>query len=193
MDAVLDFVFGIAWWQWLAGTLVIAGAVFVSMQYIIPAIKRARQERLEEQLRMEDEARQQQLLAELEKREKERQKLLQQVPSGPVEKVSLPPATVKARNIVHKLPTDRDFTIGSDRGANVQIARPGVLRQHAKIRPEPQGYVLYDLFGETGTLLNGQRIAKKVLRHGDRIQIEKEVIVFECPAQAKAAGQKPRV
>jgi len=193
VDAVLDLLFGVAWWQWLTGTALVAGGAFVTMQHIIPAIKRARQQQVDEQLRIEEEARQQHLLVELEKREKERQKLLQQVPSGPVPPVSLPPATVKARNIVHKLPTDREFIIGSDRAANAQVARPGVLRQHAKIRPEGRGYVLYDLFGEIGTLVNGQRIDKKPLQHGDRIQVEKEIILFECPAQAKGTSPKAKV
>lgn len=200
MNELLNFLFSIEWWQWLGGSIVLAGLVYSVMNYIVPWIRQLRARHLEEEILREETEKEEELRRQRWEKEKERRKLLEQIPSGPVEKVELPPATFKARNVLHKLPLDREFVIGSDRGCNVQIARPGVLKQHAKIRPEKRGYVLYDLFSESGTLVNGRSVQSKVLFDGDRIQIGREVMEFSCPGQRKrptpgpssgGTGQKP--
>lgn len=50
---------------------------------------------------------------------------------------------------------------------------------HAKIRPEKEGYILYDLVSKGGTIVNGIKIKRHCLRHNDRIGIGYTEIIFK--------------
>jgi pSer/pThr/pTyr-binding forkhead associated (FHA) protein len=53
-----------------------------------------------------------------------------------------------------------------------------VSRQHARISFEREQFVLEDLESTGGTFINGKRVDKSVLNHGDQINIANVVIKF---------------
>jgi hypothetical protein len=111
----------------------------------------------------------------------ERQQRREEIPHGPLGKVRLPAATLMVRNRVEPVVSDREFTIGKGKENTLTIVELGVSRRHAKIRPQPNGYMLYDLVSSTGTFLNGKRIEQSVLHDGDKIRIGPETLVFGLP------------
>jgi pSer/pThr/pTyr-binding forkhead associated (FHA) protein len=74
--------------------------------------------------------------------------------------------------------------LGRDEGCTVQLESPFVSRRHARIEAGPDGAVLADLGSHNGCLVNGRRIAGKLLlRHGDVIGIGD--VTVECLADAR--------
>jgi hypothetical protein len=63
----------------------------------------------------------------------------------------------------------------------VQIARPGVSRQHALISAEVDGFKIKDLQSQNGTFVNGERITERPLKDGDQIVVGDAIIVFRTP------------
>lgn len=63
----------------------------------------------------------------------------------------------------------------------VQIARPGVSRQHALISAGGDGFSIKDLHSQNGTLVNGERITEQPLNDGDEIVVGDATIVFRTP------------
>ncbi len=78
-----------------------------------------------------------------EKEVAEREKAYEKIPRGPIGDVSLPPA--KLVHVVsseeYKISSIRELTIGRSAENIVVVERASVSRNHAKIRPEKQGYV----------------------------------------------------
>ncbi|MFT3697978.1 MAG: ATP-binding protein [Kofleriaceae bacterium] len=78
----------------------------------------------------------------------------------------------------------RSFKVGNSvvigRGAaEVALSEGDVSRRHARIRFGEYGYEIEDLGSSNGTIVNGERIAGRVVIHlGDRIQIGRAVLVF---------------
>jgi pSer/pThr/pTyr-binding forkhead associated (FHA) protein len=179
MERLLDFIFGIAWWHWLLGMTALAGLYYVVAGQILPFLKGVHNEREEEQTRRREKQEKQQRQEAAQSREAERRKYLKTLPSGPVEEVDLPQARVRLRNRYYPVPRDAEIVFGTARGCAVQIMVRGVSRQHAKIRPEPRGYVLYDLLSDTGTLVEGKAIRSKLLENGDRFRLGPVEVLFE--------------
>ncbi|MFC1806044.1 FHA domain-containing protein [Planctomycetota bacterium] len=179
MEQLLDFIFGIRWWQWLLGMSCVAGLYYLIAGTLLPFLKGVHDEHTEEaeQQRQEEEERKRQ--EELKQREAERREYLKTIPSGPVEPVTLPKAMIRLRNRNVVVPADTETVFGTKKGVAVPVMARGVSREHAKIRPEPRGYVLYDLMSEAGTLVGGQRIESKVLADGDRIKIGPVEMLFK--------------
>lgn len=46
-----------------------------------------------------------------------------------------------------------------------------ISRQHARIRYEKGAFVIYDLASANGVFVNGERVQRRVLMHGDRIKL----------------------
>ena len=46
-----------------------------------------------------------------------------------------------------------------------------ISRQHARIRFEKGAFVIYDLASANGVFVNGERVQRRVLTHGDRIKL----------------------
>jgi adenylate cyclase len=70
--------------------------------------------------------------------------------------------------------------IGRGDAATVRLADGSVSRQHATIRFEAPNFWLVDLGSANGTFVNGTAVtAARALRHGDRLQFGKAVLVFE--------------
>lgn len=84
------------------------------------------------------------------------------------------------------IPLEREEVIlGRALEADVRINDARVSRRHARINhvvnPEDKttSYVLTDLTSRSGTLLNGQRIKRETLQHGDKITIGENILRFE--------------
>ena len=184
-EPFFDFVFGIRWWHWLVGTAGVAGLYYLVAGVILPYLKGVQQGIGEEHERKHQEEEEQEKRKVRAEREDERRTYLKTIPSGPVGPVDLPRATLRIRNKSWRLPQDAEVTFGTRRGVTVPVMQRGVSREHAKIRPEPRGYVLYDLMSEAGTFVGSQRIASKVLADGDRIRIGGVEVIFH-------RGQAPR-
>jgi pSer/pThr/pTyr-binding forkhead associated (FHA) protein len=60
----------------------------------------------------------------------------------------------------------------------VVIDNPAVSGEHARIRPEGDGYLVEDLDSRNGTFWNDQRVARHSLKLGDVILVGKHELVF---------------
>jgi len=185
MEQFLNFIFSIRWWQWLLGMSCVAAIYYFVAGILVPFLKGVQEEHTEELERQREEEEEREKLEARRQREAERREHLKKIPSGPVEPVKLPRAVVRARNRTYPVPQDAELSFGTKRGVSVPIMSRGVSRQHAKIRPEPRGYVLYDLMSDTGTFVGDQRIESKVLADGDRVRIGPVEILFKL-------GRAPR-
>lgn len=63
------------------------------------------------------------------------------------------------------------FTVGSLEGSSLQLALPGVSREHAVIVTVGNDDILEDLNSTNGTLVNGNKITRHILQHDDVIEI----------------------
>ena len=117
----------------------------------------------------------------VEKEVAERQKAYEEIPSGSIGDVSLPPAKFihLGFNQEHEISPIRELTIGRSAENIVVLERSSVSRSHAKIRPEKEGYVLYDLLSTVGTYVNDEKIMKRTLRDGDVVGIGREDFIFK--------------
>ncbi|NWG21782.1 MAG: FHA domain-containing protein [Chloroflexi bacterium] len=94
---------------------------------------------------------------------------------------------------VHGPLTGRRFPVGSQpltlgRAADNQvvITSERASRHHAQVRLENGMIVLYDLGSSNGTLVNGQRVQRAVLRPGDLVEIGEEAFRVEAEPQQDA-------
>jgi pSer/pThr/pTyr-binding forkhead associated (FHA) protein len=69
-------------------------------------------------------------------------------------------------------------TVGRQPDNVFRIDNPAVSGHHARIYAEGDQYVIEDVESFNGTYVNGQRITKAVLRHGDNATIGKHTIEF---------------
>jgi S-DNA-T family DNA segregation ATPase FtsK/SpoIIIE len=63
------------------------------------------------------------------------------------------------------------YTVGRAEGCDLVVPDPGVSRQHVRVRRGPEGTELEDLGSTNGTYVNGLRVARCRLRHGDRVRV----------------------
>jgi hypothetical protein len=77
--------------------------------------------------------------------------------------------------------SDAPLTLGRDPACDIVLEPSRVSRQHARIEPGAEGYVLTDLASANGTVVNGQRVHGAVeLRPGDHIELADEVtLIYE--------------
>ena len=70
---------------------------------------------------------------------------------------------------------------------NIPISNMGVSRRHVKIELDQyNAYTLTDLNSLNGTLVNGKKVKKVTLCHGDKITIGKHTIIYEDFRQESA-------
>jgi len=84
------------------------------------------------------------------------------------------------------IPLEREEVIlGRALEADVRINDSRVSRQHARVtailnlETETTEYVLTDLTSRNGTLLNGQKVKREILQHGDKITVGAHILRFE--------------
>ena len=75
--------------------------------------------------------------------------------------------------------TQRTTTLGRSRDCDIVVQDANASRQHAEIRHIGLDYFLVDLGSTNGTIVNGQRIRRHPLAHGDRILIGTTEIAVE--------------
>ena len=75
--------------------------------------------------------------------------------------------------------TQRTTTLGRSRDCDIVVQDANASRQHAEVRHIGLDYFLVDLGSTNGTIVNGQRIRRHPLAHGDRILIGTTEIVVE--------------
>ncbi len=109
---------------------------------------------------------------------------LEKIPHGKVEDALLAPAIVihmkiHGDSLVYNLPADKEFFIGRNPENDLCLEGEDVSDIHAKIRPEKEGYMLYDLASQGGVHVNWEKILKHKLEYRDRIKIGSHVLIFE--------------
>jgi hypothetical protein len=91
------------------------------------------------------------------------------------------------------------FVVGRGRDAHLRLDTKSVSRQHCRLEldPETGALSLVDLGSQNGTLLNGRRVDRALLRSGDQVQIGLVAFAVEvlepgaAPARAPAAPAPP--
>jgi pSer/pThr/pTyr-binding forkhead associated (FHA) protein len=87
---------------------------------------------------------------------------------------------------------DGPLRFGRDASSDVVVTGHEVSRQHAEIRPDPEGYVLVDL-SANGTYVNGERAGKTHrLARADVIRIGNDEFRFYADASAKPRMTEPQ-
>ncbi|HKA16529.1 MAG TPA: DUF4388 domain-containing protein [Myxococcota bacterium] len=76
------------------------------------------------------------------------------------------------------LPREGEVVLGRSRECEVRLPDIDTSRRHAKIVCSGGHFVLYDLASTNGTFVNGERIAQRELRPGDRLQIGANAVTF---------------
>jgi len=82
------------------------------------------------------------------------------------------------------------FVIGSDADCSMCCRSPAISPHHCELRREERGLVVRDLYSQSGTFVNGERIDhERVLRTGDHLRVGRlEFEVLVEPAAAPAGG-----
>ena len=84
-------------------------------------------------------------------------------------------------NIIREFSVDnRNLTIGRRHGNDIQLNDPLLGRKHALVMSDSSQVVIEDLASTNGTLVNGCRIKKATLEHGDIIQIGHYQLTYLC-------------
>jgi len=72
----------------------------------------------------------------------------------------------------------RRTMIGRSKDCDIQLADPNVSRRHAELRQEGASYWIVDLGSTNGIEVNGRRLKRAKLEHGDRVTLGSTEIVF---------------
>ena len=105
------------------------------------------------------------------------------IPTGKIENTSLPNARLIVKEAERKareflITPRKEFWIGRDEDNELILKDETVSRKHVKIRPEKEGYVLYDMLSRNGTRVNRKKIKGCVLRNEDLISIGSYTLIF---------------
>jgi pSer/pThr/pTyr-binding forkhead associated (FHA) protein len=88
------------------------------------------------------------------------------------------------------------FVIGSDPDCSMYCRSSTVSPHHCEIRQESRGPVIRDLYSESGTFLNDQRVDNEVvLQAGDLLRIgrlEFEIVIQESTEEQHSAAEKSK-
>jgi len=99
---------------------------------------------------------------------------------------------VQAGNDVRIIDLGRDpATVGREKGNTIQINDRHSSRFHCRVEAYRSRYRLVDLGSQNGTLLNGKKVTKRNLNHGDRIEVG-ETIFYYKEAREPAAKKPPK-
>lgn len=68
--------------------------------------------------------------------------------------------------------------VGRGSNADIRVNDTGISRQHAEIHTDGVLATVIDLQSTNGTMVNGRRITRAALRHGDVIRLGRSVLVY---------------
>lgn len=72
----------------------------------------------------------------------------------------------------------RRLVLGRARDCDIQLTDPNVSRRHAELRQEGAAYWIIDLDSTNGTEVNGRRVKRAKLEHGDTVTLGSSELVF---------------
>ncbi len=76
-----------------------------------------------------------------------------------------------------RYPITVEVKLGRDPGATIQLAAGDISRRHARVLRSPEGEVtIEDLGSRNGTRVNGARVERQRLHHGDQVQLGTETV-----------------
>ncbi len=84
-------------------------------------------------------------------------------------------------------------SIGAAEDSVIVVSSAGVAPRHCILQSTPTGFEIFDLFSETGTFVNGQRVEAAALAHGDQIQLGKTRLVFLANAPPPVVSEAPEI
>lgn len=77
------------------------------------------------------------------------------------------------------VPLRPGFLVGRGSSCQLQLQDPKASRVHASFAKTDSGWVLQDNASKNGTLVNGRRVHRVLLKPGDTIQIGETVLTYE--------------
>ncbi len=80
------------------------------------------------------------------------------------------------------LPAGQEVLVGRHRDCGIVLFDSSVSRRHARLQATPQGVMLEDLGSRFGTHCNGQKVTKRILAQGDRLQLGRVLLEFRQQA-----------
>ncbi len=106
------------------------------------------------------------------------------VPQGEVKDSFVRPAVLVCEKIhgqspVYNLHNNKEFFIGKNPENDLCLKGDDISDIHAKIRPEKDSYMLYDLASKSGLTVNWAKTLKRRLEDKDRIKIGSHTLIFE--------------
>ncbi len=82
---------------------------------------------------------------------------------------------------------DGPLLLGRDTGNQVMMREAGVSRRHCSLSEVSGGFEIADLDSHNGTFLNGTKVSREAVRHGDRIRIGSSEYIFLTEPEDEAA------
>ena len=79
---------------------------------------------------------------------------------------------------------ERAVHLGRDSANDLQLHDTEVSRQHARLRPHGEGFIVEDLDSSNGTYVNGRPVREHRLASGDQIQLGGTLLLYTGPADA---------
>jgi pSer/pThr/pTyr-binding forkhead associated (FHA) protein len=73
--------------------------------------------------------------------------------------------------------------IGRESGNLIQLEDARVSKQHAVLKRDKEQWFIEDVGSRNGVLVNGSRVRRSALKHGDRIAIGPYQFIFETDVQ----------
>jgi hypothetical protein len=74
--------------------------------------------------------------------------------------------------------TKRVTVLGRSQGSDIRLADPNISRRHAELRQQGTAYWIVDLGSTNGIEVNGARVERAKLEHGDRVALGESELVF---------------
>lgn len=74
--------------------------------------------------------------------------------------------------------TERPLRVGRSPDNDIVFRDPATSGHHARLERRASTFFVVDLGSTNGTLVNGEPVQEKELRHGDRITIGQNAVVF---------------
>ncbi|MDF1535032.1 MAG: FHA domain-containing protein [bacterium] len=100
------------------------------------------------------------------------------VAKDPEQRAHLVPLTGSKAGTHYPVLDDRMTILGRDPQCQIRLEDPDASRRHAAIQPFGREFYIMDMGSTNGTLINGHLEEKRILRHGDKITIGKQVFQF---------------